>query len=53
MGDAKTLVSISGCGCDTLKTGQGGRLHCGCGGPRTIPRMAGGEGAKMALDHMP
>lgn len=32
------------------RQGQGGKLRCE---PRTIPRMAGGEGAKMALDHMP
>jgi hypothetical protein len=32
------------------RQGQGGRLRCE---PRTIPRMAGGEGAKMALDYMP
>lgn len=32
------------------RQGQGGRLRCEL---RIIPRMAGGEGAKMALDHMP
>jgi hypothetical protein len=34
----------------TLETCKGSRLRCE---PRTTPRMASGEGAKIALDHMP